>query len=145
MCIRDRHYFKQLSKAKNGSYKFSFSPVKNDKITAYELYRSDKLEGPFECVKTVKKGDINGGFGKWTITLSDTPLPQKGSYYYYAVSKIGKNSSEPSKIESITFTKGKEFLSYNFENGKQGWTSVCLLYTSPSPRDRTRSRMPSSA
>ena len=27
----------------------------------------------------------------------------------------------------------------------QGQYSVCLLYTSPSPRDRTRSRMPSSA
>ena len=27
--------------------------------------------------------------------------------------------------------------------GSQDW--VCLLYTSPSPRDRTRSRMPSSA
>ena len=26
-----------------------------------------------------------------------------------------------------------------------GKTSTCLLYTSPSPRDRTRSRMPSSA
>ena len=26
-----------------------------------------------------------------------------------------------------------------------GWIMVCLLYTSPSPRDRTRSRMPSSA
>ena len=25
------------------------------------------------------------------------------------------------------------------------YTDVCLLYTSPSPRDRTRSRMPSSA
>ena len=25
------------------------------------------------------------------------------------------------------------------------WSKVCLLYTSPSPRDRTRSRMPSSA
>ena len=25
------------------------------------------------------------------------------------------------------------------------WTNICLLYTSPSPRDRTRSRMPSSA
>ena len=25
------------------------------------------------------------------------------------------------------------------------WSGVCLLYTSPSPRDRTRSRMPSSA
>ena len=26
-----------------------------------------------------------------------------------------------------------------------GWVIICLLYTSPSPRDRTRSRMPSSA
>ena len=26
-----------------------------------------------------------------------------------------------------------------------GFVSICLLYTSPSPRDRTRSRMPSSA
>ena len=25
------------------------------------------------------------------------------------------------------------------------WVQACLLYTSPSPRDRTRSRMPSSA
>ena len=25
------------------------------------------------------------------------------------------------------------------------WEKICLLYTSPSPRDRTRSRMPSSA
>jgi len=25
------------------------------------------------------------------------------------------------------------------------WLGTCLLYTSPSPRDRTRSRMPSSA
>ena len=35
-------------------------------------------------------------------------------------------------------TKGK---------GRKGkkWHSPCLLYTSPSPRDRTRSRMPSSA
>ena len=28
---------------------------------------------------------------------------------------------------------------------KGGMFNVCLLYTSPSPRDRTRSRMPSSA
>ena len=27
----------------------------------------------------------------------------------------------------------------------RGWSAFCLLYTSPSPRDRTRSRMPSSA
>ena len=28
---------------------------------------------------------------------------------------------------------------------KTGTPTICLLYTSPSPRDRTRSRMPSSA
>ena len=30
-------------------------------------------------------------------------------------------------------------------NNQPNWASDCLLYTSPSPRDRTRSRMPSSA
>ena len=29
--------------------------------------------------------------------------------------------------------------------GKTTLLNICLLYTSPSPRDRTRSRMPSSA
>ena len=32
-----------------------------------------------------------------------------------------------------------------FKAGCDGLTTPCLLYTSPSPRDRTRSRMPSSA
>ena len=30
-------------------------------------------------------------------------------------------------------------------NGKPTLVKICLLYTSPSPRDRQRSRMPSSA
>ena len=35
-------------------------------------------------------------------------------------------------------------LKYHFAE-HNGWEPTCLLYTSPSPRDRTRSRMPSSA
>ena len=31
------------------------------------------------------------------------------------------------------------------DNAKEESMNTCLLYTSPSPRDRTRSRMPSSA
>ena len=34
---------------------------------------------------------------------------------------------------------------YQMLNLRLGKTYSCLLYTSPSPRDRTRSRMPSSA
>ena len=32
-----------------------------------------------------------------------------------------------------------------FAEDREDWAKICLLYTSPSPRDRTRSRMPSSA
>ena len=34
---------------------------------------------------------------------------------------------------------------HEMEENKQNRVTICLLYTSPSPRDRTRSRMPSSA
>ena len=52
-------------------------------------------------------------------------------------------------IDTLTYTLS------GMVNRKQGWgvkndnyktlSMLCLLYTSPSPRDRTRSRMPSSA
>ena len=41
-----------------------------------------------------------------------------------------------------------DFLTFCLEcavEGDREWVPSCLLYTSPSPRDRTRSRMPSSA
>ena len=37
------------------------------------------------------------------------------------------------------------FFSFYFADFSPGAITGCLLYTSPSPRDRTRSRMPSSA
>ena len=39
----------------------------------------------------------------------------------------------------------REKLNDELADIKQQWDNNCLLYTSPSPRDRTRSRMPSSA
>ena len=48
------------------------------------------------------------------------------------------------KLELAGYEKGTfNFNVSNYELAAQ--TSDCLLYTSPSPRDRTRSRMPSSA
>ena len=44
---------------------------------------------------------------------------------------------------SYTLMEGFEFSGNSFERCGNG--KGCLLYTSPSPRDRTRSRMPSSA
>ena len=49
---------------------------------------------------------------------------------------------------SIYIRKGKEVLPWKDFNKNMAISveyNFCLLYTSPSPRDRTRSRMPSSA
>ena len=60
------------------------------------------------------------------------------------------------EIKDLSPDDQKDQIQWAFEDeaeaqGLQPWeltlkyTSTCLLYTSPSPRDRTRSRMPSSA
>ena len=51
--------------------------------------------------------------------------------------KISSNKALTKKVKSIGL-KVKEF-------GDDGIKQICLLYTSPSPRDATLSRMPSSA
>ena len=43
--------------------------------------------------------------------------------------------------ETLTMATNASFPPYEYVEGDQ----VCLLYTSPSPRDRQKSRMPSSA
>ena len=61
--------------------------------------------------------------------------------------------ADQSKLKKIGNLEYEEFLSTGDENyiwkmPEDEWQAIslsCLLYTSPSPRDRTRSRMPSSA
>src|SRR5665811_903129 len=48
-----------------------------------------------------------------------------------------KYANEPTRLEIGDHNTIREFCTFNL--------GTCLLYTSPSPRDRTRSRMPSSA
>ena len=54
--------------------------------------------------------------------------------------KVEKSISELAKLISVGQQKGEIRNDIISEQ-----VSICLLYTSPSPRDRTRSRMPSSA
>ena len=49
------------------------------------------------------------------------------------------DSADPHEVDDAISLEIKE------GNKKNLWIHICLLYTSPSPRDRTRSRMPSSA
>ena len=51
--------------------------------------------------------------------------------------------ADASNVEDFTSRDMKQFNPRNTKKGMPYWT--CLLYTSPSPRDATLSRMPSSA
>ena len=57
-------------------------------------------------------------------------------------------SSNHRKIKSLKLVFKNNKVKYSIDNNLNTWFDLpnnCLLYTSPSPRDRTRSRMPSSA
>ena len=70
------------------------------------------------------------GYDKTTVRqLGEFIGIQSGSLFHHFKSK-----------DDILATVMEQTIIYNFARLKD-----CLLYTSPSPRDRTRSRMPSSA
>ena len=67
--------------------------------------------------------------------------------------RVSKKESKNKKKEKLTGTI-KDYplveVKWNDATGESGWmdinkAKICLLYTSPSPRDNGRSRMPSSA
>ena len=93
--------------------------------------------------------------GTFGITFSKDSK-SKQTQYAILISKQIDTWSEPNQQGDLLFilhegTKVQvldslaEWQKIRIANGSEGWLRNCLLYTSPSPRDRTRSRMPSSA
>ena len=74
-------------------------------------------------------------------------INKKGNPYIIDVSN--KDVTERVAVASgeIKFDKEtyKKIKSFKTKKGNLEKTAICLLYTSPSPRDATLSRMPSSA
>ena len=76
---------------------------------------------------------------KLGVNLPEAPAPAANYVPYVQVGDMLYVSGQIS-IGPEGLIKGKLGLDMTTEQGTD-----CLLYTSPSPRDRTRSRMPSSA
>ena len=68
---------------------------------------------------------------------------ETSAYSLLAVGRLVRDIlSKDASILTLTYFGGEKVVpGYNI----MGVCKACLLYTSPSPRDRTRSRMPSSA
>ena len=96
-------------------------------------------------IKFVPKG---WGYEKWICNTSE----YCGKLLFFAKGKRCSWHYHLLKDETFFLQSGKIHLFYGFDNDIALSDSIvlepgdnCLLYTSPSPRDRTRSRMPSSA
>ena len=61
------------------------------------------------------------------------------------IAKAGEITHDPSQREMDMLLATGEQISISLLAMALGETGCCLLYTSPSPRDRQKSRMPSSA
>ena len=61
------------------------------------------------------------------------------------IKKSGKTYSEELSFEFFAKHAEDKLNRSEFEDGYRDGVRICLLYTSPSPRDATLSRMPSSA
>ena len=73
-------------------------------------------------------------------TVAPTAVPVKLSYFGRQVERFETKKLKRLRIRLNIFNKD-----YTFSKRAKARLGNCLLYTSPSPRDRTRSRMPSSA
>ena len=61
--------------------------------------------------------------------------------------QFGLKAMAPERITARQIEAARRALTRHMKRAGRVWIRIfpCLLYTSPSPRDRTRSRMPSSA
>ena len=66
---------------------------------------------------------------------------------YQAYKELNGNTNPPSDLMKCIMLNSADDIGNPGPDFKHGWgeVNVCLLYTSPSPRDRSLSRMPSSA
>ena len=78
----------------------------------------------FETRGYGQNDNVFRGISDGRVTINDSDRLPTGTYYY--VIEYTDNDTEVSK-------------------SKAGYIYICLLYTSPSPRDKRQSRMPSSA
>ena len=96
---------------------------------------------------TILEHDYSG-FGYYTITVTTTSLyacDASTSYLFYNGSNPSVGMANPGNTVGLCVPATITFPIFGTDNNPTGTTYSCLLYTSPSPRDATLSRMPSSA
>ena len=140
MCIRDRlHTLRSGRKVENKVPDFG------RKLRIFGFSRED-------IERTITPMCVNGA--EPTASMgNDTPLavlsakPQiLFNYFRQQFAQVTNPAIDPIREELVmSLTEYIGAVGMNILLPDESHCKICLLYTSPSPRDRTRSRMPSSA
>ena len=160
MCIRDRdNRVRKLDYSIQLSALFYQRFIDNEKITLFSphdvagLYDSfgtddfDELYLKYENDDTIPKKSLNA---QELILDLLKERAETGRIYLMNIDHCNSHSSFTDKVEMSNLCQEitlptKPIQHIDDETGEIALCILCLLYTSPSPRDRTRSRMPSSA
>ena len=120
------------------SYFDSFWNTTQTNYPPYNLIHLSNEESRLEiAIAGFKKDDVKvyTEYGKIYVEASKEKSEDDGTYVHQGL-------AQRSFQRAWTLSDDTEVRSVEFNDGL---LSICLLYTSPSPRDRTRSRMQSSA
>ena len=107
-------------------------------LIAADLLESNSLHDPAKCLRDAVLFKSDTG----SVFEVETNLPT----VIVEASRIYAEQITLAKFTKVVFSVQRDHATRSFSFtllAGSYWT--CLLYTSPSPRDRTRSRMPSSA
>ena len=107
--------------------------------TFYLLHKTYPVKSGETVLFHAAAGGVGQIFGQWAKSLGCKVIGTVGSDEKIKIAK------ENSYDHVINYNKDNFAEKVKEITDGKGIPVVCLLYTSPSPRDRTRSRMPSSA
>ena len=147
MCIRDRYISVDVA-ASDVALAISNGAISNGKNLYYKLTgtlaanRTVTLPDSTERVVIIEDATTRGSNNR-TLTFKTA----SGNGVTIPVGSKSLLYSDGTNVNKGLINKGYYTVpgAYTAVDGDQLLVNTCLLYTSPSPRDRTRSRMPSSA
>ena len=103
-----------------------------------------RFDNKFMFTKIIMKGEFKG-----LVDFEMRPIVDSRASDFEEVIKDGKTTKPKKKAEKIIRaeedTQLDDSIIKTMDNASQEAYYICLLYTSPSPRDVEESRMPSSA
>ena len=148
MCIRDSNSINDDPVAANDAFSTDEDTAYSATLGLDDLLQNDSdLDGDTLAVNTTPvSGPANGTLvlnanGTFTYT-PNANFNGTDSFVYQVTDGNGGSTQATVNITVNSINDDPVAANDAFSTGED---TACLLYTSPSPRDRTRSRMPSSA